>query len=103
MAEKVNFDSARAQQWKNNVDEEFQAVEQVLNRVRQLSSTIPGEDDAIIQWIVKVGEAEEEAWSRLADAYHKVSEETSNIINRMHRGIENIVDRVSDLKSNFRL
>lgn len=103
MSENLNFDTARAIAWKRNVDEELVAVSTTLKRVGELCTTVPGEDDSLIKILVKIGEAEQEAWNRLTDAFKTVSNETDNVINRISKGIQNAAEKVGNMLSGFKL
>ena len=103
MNENFKFDTARAIQWKRNVDKELEDVSALLDRVTQLCITVPGEDDPIIKTIVKVAEAEEAAWNRLKDAFRTISQETENVINRITQGVSDSVEKVQRVLDKFGL
>lgn len=95
MADITNFDNFAARAWKQEVDAEIQEIETLLEKVRELTSTVPGSDDTIMKAIVAIGENERKIWSAVTKAFSEVSEKTHEIICSYEKWGDEALERIN--------
>lgn len=97
MAELDNFDSAAARIWKQKVDSEIQDVESLLDKVRQITCSVPGSDDTIMKGIEAIGRNEEKLWEGVKHAFRETSDKTAEIISAFENWGEEALERVNNI------
>lgn len=90
----LDFDTARAEIWKREVDEALAGVSDLLMKVSEVCSEVAGEDDTLMNSIYVSGTKLQEEWTKLGNVFRDVQEHCSSIIKTVvesgERGIETI-------------
>ena len=98
----LRFDVDQGVRWKTKVDEEIASVNITLQEITKITTTPIEEGDTILQWLVSVGEAEQEAWDRLVKGFNEVSQITGDIIEKTRQGIEDVGEKIEEWINRFR-
>lgn len=98
----ISIEEARAKIWLMDVERELNSVQEVLDKVSKVLTTVAGSDDTIMQGLYKVGETMESVWGSLCknfnEAHHNVSEAVKLVISTA----QDVVDDVDVLKGKIK-
>ena len=94
----MDMDVGKAQIWLKEVQEELNAVEQTLKRVRTACQTVPGEDDTVFGLIEKTGKTMDTVWDAACNAYKTAWERVSEGIEDLGKTGQKIVGLFETLK-----
>ncbi len=90
----ISIEEARAKIWLMDVERELDAVQDVLDKVSKVLTTVVGSDDTIMQGLYKVGETMESVWGTLCknfkEAHHNVSEAVKIVVGAAQDVVEDV-------------
>ena len=95
--EKMNIDEAKAKMWISDVEDEISQVKAILRDASNALIEVPGENDTIIQGLVRLGEIQQKAWDTITDKFEKAGEEVKRVIGIISNAISEAVDDVDAL------
>lgn len=95
----ISIDEARARQWIEDVNVEIENVEAVLKRVAEVSTTVPGEDDVIMNSIESTCRALSDFWGTMCSGFKKASKSIANVVDTINNATEKILDDINSVHS----
>lgn len=95
----LSIDEARAKQWMQDVDQEIEEVEALLKLVSQARSSIPGEDDTIMEGIISTCEALNDFWTQMCNGFKSASKSLTSVIENIGKAASNVVNDINTVKS----
>ena len=95
-AAELSFRMESAKQWQKNVEEEFKRVDELLKLVAEELKTQPYEDDTIMMWLKKTGEALAEAFQTLTQNFMKAVDGLSDIMEEWSRTLTKILEAIAE-------
>lgn len=97
----VSIQTKAAQDWVSRVKGEIERTNTTLREVREVCTSVPGEDDDIIKIIMTTGNVLEEAWdattNAFKDAWNTLEEgikEFSKVGEKISEGFNDLIDRI---------
>lgn len=92
----LNIDVEQAMSWKEQVNNELEAVKALLQQVAECCKSDPAQDDPIIKMLVDTGEKLEENWSSLTNVFEQAMGAIGEAIQLIKSAIELGVDIISE-------
>lgn len=92
MAELTSINVSRARNWEERIQEEMDAVQQLINQVNETLSVDPGEADPICKSINSVGEVYKDLGTQLINGFGHVAGALSSVLGIYETAIGAAVD-----------
>lgn len=95
----ISIEEAKAKMWIEDVNAELDAVERILNKVNESLSTVAGDDDTIMDGIVKIGNKMEEVWNEMCKKFKEVQAKLPGIVEMIKKAAQDVIDDATELKN----
>ncbi|MCD7819600.1 MAG: hypothetical protein LUH07_11205 [Lachnospiraceae bacterium] len=95
----TQFEVAKAEAWKREVEAEFDEVKTLLDRVSEECQQKPYEDDTLLNALHNTGEKLEETWNELGNQFQKVTDALGEITEQWKKVIAEGIETISEYAS----
>lgn len=91
----ISFVEDRARIWIQDVESELRDVEDVLKAVSTASTTIPGEDDTIMQGIETTCRSLSDFWTTMCNGFKESTRTIKNVIGILGKAAMEAADEIA--------
>jgi archaellum component FlaC len=94
----ISIEQEKAKQWMADVKNELELVEALLKTVTAASTTVPGDDDVIMQGVEKTCETLTQFWNTMCEGFKSASSLLEEAINKIGQVADEVIEDINTVR-----